>query len=185
MPNPKMLKPFLTCCLCALLLAQSALGGTSASQWILVVNGQSQNSLTLANHYCLLRDIPARNVVILNDIPNANSISIDEFRKLILAPVLEQIEARQLTNHIQGIAYSCDLPTAIDLQSDLKNVKDLPKVLTPTGSINGMTYLFRWVMQNDPSYIGPDSNWYATHDAASLLKIYHGTPESIEELRKW
>jgi hypothetical protein len=185
MPNPKMLKLFLACCLCALLLAQSTLGGTSASQWILVVNGQSQNSLTLANHYCLLRDIPARNVVILNDIPNANSISIDEFRKLILSPVLEQIDARQLSNHIQGIAYSCDLPTAIDLQSDLKNVKDLPKVLTPTGSINGMTYLFRWVMQNDPSYIGPDSNWYATHDAASLLKIHQGTPESIEELRKW
>ena len=186
-----MLKPFLACChflaccLAALLLAQSALGGTSASQWILVVNGQSQNSLTLANHFCLLRDIPARNVVILNDIPNANSISIDEFRKLILSPVIEQIEARQLTNHIQGIAYSCDLPTAIDLQSDLKNVKDLPKVLTPTGSINGMTYLFRWVMQNDPSYIGPDSNWYATHDAASLLKIFQGTPESIEELKKW
>ena len=99
-----MLKPFLACWLYALLLAQSALGGTSASQWIVVVNGQSQNSLTLANHYCVLRDIPARNVVILKDIPNANSISIDEFRKLILAPVIEQIEARQLTNHIQGIA---------------------------------------------------------------------------------
>jgi hypothetical protein len=175
----------LVCSLGAMLLGQQALAGTSASQWIIVVNGQSQNSLTLANHYCQLRDIPARNVVILKDIPNANTISIDEFRERILSPVLEQIEARQLTDHIQGIAYSCDLPTAIDLQSDLKNVKDLPKVLTPTGSINGMTYLFRWVQQKDPSYIGPDSNWYATHDASSLLKIYQGTPESIEELKKW
>jgi hypothetical protein len=64
-------------------------------------------------------------------------------------------------------------------------VKDLPKILTPTGSLNGMTYLFRWVQQNDPSYIGPDSNWYATHDASVLLKIYQGNSESIEELRKW
>jgi len=162
-----------------------SLAGASSSQWIIVVNGQSKNSLTLANHYCKLRNIPARNVVILSGLPNSNSISIDDFRSLILSPVLEQIEARQLSNHVQGVAYSCDIPTAIDLQPDLKNVKDLPKVLTPTGSLNGMTYLFRWVQQKDPAYIGPDSNWYATHDASVLLKIYQGTPDSITELRKW
>lgn len=163
----------------------SALAGASSSQWIVVVNGESLHSLTLANHYCQLRDIPARNVIILKKLPNTNSISIDEFRNLILSPVLEQVEARQLTNHIQGIAYSCDIPTAIELQEDLKSVKDLPKVLTPTGSLNGMTYLFRWVQQKDPSYIMPDSNWYASHDASVLLKVFQGTPESLEELRKW
>ena len=166
-------------------LTNHLLAGASSSQWVVVVNGQSKNSLTLANHYCKLRDIPARNVVILNGLPSSNTISIDDFRTLILNPVLEQIESRQLTNHIQGVAYSCDIPTAIDLKSDLKNVKDLPKVLTPIGSLNGMTYLFRWVQQKDPSYIGPDSNWYASHDASVLLKIYQGSPESIEELRKW
>ncbi|MFM9062955.1 MAG: hypothetical protein ACKOOI_07970, partial [Pirellula sp.] len=144
----------------------SVLAGTSASQWVVVVNGKSKNSLTLANHYCQLRDIPARNVVILNDIPDSNTITVDDFRKLILGPVLEQIESRQLNLHVQGVAYSCDIPTAIDLREDLKSVKDLPKILTPTGSLNGMTYLFRWVQQSDPSYIGPDSNWYATHDAS-------------------
>jgi hypothetical protein len=162
-----------------------AFAGGSSSQWVIVVNGQSKNSLTLANHYCQLRDIPARNVVILNGIPDSDTISIEEFRKLILGPVLEQIEVRQLASHVQGVAYSCDIPTAIDLRGDLKEVKDLPKELTPTGSLNGMTYLFRWVQQSNPAYIGPDSNWYATHDAGSLFKVYQGTPESIEELRKW
>jgi len=171
--------------LCALFAIEPVHAGASACQWVIVVNGQSKNSLTLANHYCQLRDIPARNVIILKDLPDSNTIAIEDFRKLILGPVLEQIEARQLAGHIQGIAYSCDIPTAIDLQSDLQNVKDLPKVLTPVGSINGMTYLFRWVQQKDPSYILPDSNWYATHDASALLKIFQGTPESIEELKKW
>jgi len=173
------------CLLCALFAIEPVHAGASACQWVIVVNGQSKNSLTLANHYCQLRDIPARNVIILKDLPDSNTIAIEDFRKLILGPVLEQIEARQLAGHIQGIAYSCDIPTAIDLQSDLQNVKDLPKVLTPVGSINGMTYLFRWVQQKDPSTILPDSNWYATHDASALLKIYQGTPESIEELKKW
>ncbi|MEK0425605.1 MAG: hypothetical protein RJB11_1696 [Planctomycetota bacterium] len=159
--------------------------GTSASQWVVVVNGKSKNSLTLANHYCQLRDIPARNVIVLKDLPDSNTISIDEFRQSILGPVLEQIESRQLSSHVQGVAYSCDIPTAIDLREDLKSVKELPKILTPTGSLNGMTYLFRWVQQKDPSYIGPDSNWYATHDASVLMKIYQGSPESIKELREW
>ncbi|MFM8215852.1 MAG: TPR end-of-group domain-containing protein, partial [Pirellula sp.] len=163
----------------------SVLAGTSASQWVVVVNGKSKNSLTLANHYCQLRDIPARNVIVLKDLPDSNTITIDDFRKRILGPVLEQIESRQLNLHVQGVAYSCDIPTAIDLREDLKSVKDLPKILTPTGSLNGMTYLFRWVQQSDPSYIGPDSNWYATHDASVLLKIYQGSAESIEELRNW
>lgn len=175
----------LSCAILVLFATSQALAGASSSQWIVVVNSKSSNSLTLANHYCQLRDIPARNVILLQNLPDSNSISIDDFRKLILTPVLEQIETRQLTNHIQGIAYSCDIPTAIDLQEDLKGVKDLPKVLTPTGSLNGMTYLFRWVQQKDPSYIAPDSNWYATHDASVLLKVYQGTPESLEELRKW
>ena len=167
------------------LTAGFVFAGTSASQWVVVVNGKSKNSLTLANHYCQLRDIPARNVIVLKDLPDSNTISIDEFRQSILGPVLEQIESRQLSSHVQGVAYSCDIPTAIDLREDLKSVKELPKILTPTGSLNGMTYLFRWVQQKDPSYIGPDSNWYASHDASVLLKIYQGSPESIEELRKW
>lgn len=176
---------FVSFCWLVIASTVTVLAGASSSQWMVVVNGESKNSLTLANHYCKLRDIPARNVVILNGLPNSNSISVDDFRKLILGPVLNAIESRQLTNHVQGIAYSCDIPTAINLQSDLQNIKDIPKVLTPVGSLNGMTYLFRWVMQNDPSYIGPDSNWYAMHDASVLLKIYQGSPESIEELATW
>ncbi len=183
----KSLASYLLCLLLipAKLFTGLAFAGTSASQWVVVVNGKSKNSLTLANHYCQLRDIPARNVILLKDIPDSNTITIDDFRKLILGPVLQQIESRQLNLHVQGVAYSCDIPTAIDLREDLKSVKDLPKILTPTGSLNGMTYLFRWVQQSDPSYIGPDSNWYATHDASVLLKIYQGSAESIEELRKW
>ena len=150
-------------CLHAASPSADAWAGASASQWVVVVNGDSHNSRTLANHYCQLRDIPGRNVIVLKEIPNSNTMPIDEFRSRILGPVLKEIEDRQLSTHIQGIAYSCDIPTTIELQSDLSSVENLPKVLTPTASINGLTYLFRWVMEKNPTYITPDSKIGRAH----------------------
>ena len=36
--------------------------GAIGSNWVVVVNGQSINSRTIANHYCSARNIPGRNV---------------------------------------------------------------------------------------------------------------------------
>lgn len=157
--------------------------GTSASQWVVVINGDSKDSRTLANHFAYLRGIPARNVVVLSDIPTANTISVQEFRKRILKPLLEEMDRRALSPHIQGIAYSCDFPTTIDLQKDLEGIESLPKVLTPKGSLNGMTFLYRWVLNMDPAYIAPDSNWYAAYEAKNILKLT-GQKEDLAKLEK-
>lgn len=165
----------------ALLYPPYCSAGTSASQWVVVVNGDSQNSRTIANHYAQLRNIPSRNIIVLRNVPQANTIKVEEFRNLILKPVLKEVDRRELSLHVQGIAYSSDIPTAIDLREDLKGMENLPKVLTPTGSINGMTYLYRWALQRDPSYIAPDSNWYAAHEANVLLKI-NAPREVLDEI---
>lgn len=167
----------------ALLYSPDCSAGTSASQWVVVVNGDSQNSRTIANHYAQLRNIPSRNIIVLRNVPQANTIKVEEFRNLILKPVLKEVDKRELSSHVQGIAYSSDIPTAIDLREDLKGMENLPKVLTPTGSINGMTYLYRWALQRDPSYIAPDSNWYAAHEANVLLKI-NAPREVLDEITK-
>jgi hypothetical protein len=151
----------------------------------LVVNGASKDSRTLANHFCHLRNIPARNVIVLENVPNAPSIDVETFRKLILGPVLAEVDARGINKHIQGIAYSCDFPTTIDLQEDLRQVKDLPQVLTPAGSINGMTYLFRATMNADYHYVSPDINWYASQPAEVLLRISNSDAKAQEELVAW
>lgn len=151
--------------------------GASASQWVIAVNGASQNSRTLANHYVSFRNIPMRNVVVLNDIPNSDLITVNEFREKILGPLLKEIDARGISPHIQGIAYSADFPTAIALDEDLKDLKDRSPYQTPVGSINGMTYLYRFVMSKNPSYIGFETNWYASRDGNALLNVSFGTPE--------
>jgi hypothetical protein len=162
-----------------------AWGGASACSWIVVVNGDSVDSRTLANHFCQLRKIPHRNVIVLRSVPAGDQITVDEFRDTILGPVLKEIEARGLTPTIQGIVYSSDMPTAVQCQGDLNELKDRSKYLTPVASINGLTYMFRWVMTKNPSYIGFESNWYAAREASVLLNVFTGTPESRAELAKW
>jgi len=93
-------------------LAKQVFAGASASNWVVVVNGQFANSRTIANHYCSARNVPGRNVIVLPNVPEADQITVDQFRDTILGPVLKEIEVRGLAPHIQGIAYSADFPTA-------------------------------------------------------------------------
>ena len=162
--------------------ANPAFGGASASNWVVVVNGQSANSRTIANHYCSARNVPGRNVIVLPNVPDADQISVDQFRELILGPVLKEIEVRGLAAHIQGIAYSADFPTAIAIGSDVDAVPDKSPYLTPVGSINGLTFLFRFVLSKSPNYIGFDSNLYAAGPAIKLLQPLTSTPEQSKQL---
>jgi hypothetical protein len=182
----KLLKPLVVALAC--LIASpcgEAWAGAGAAEWVVVVNGDSTNSRTLANHFCSLRNIPFRNVVVLRSIPDRDRISVDEFRDRILGPLLKEIEARGLAPTVQGIAYSCDFPTAVTIDSDLRELKDRSRYLTPVGSINGLTYLFRWVLAKNPTYIGFEANWFAAREGSAILNVYTGTPEQREELQKW
>ncbi len=170
-----------------LILSQPGLvwAGASSASWVVVVNGNSVNSRSLANHFCALRNIPFRNVVILKTLPDRDRVTVDEFRELILGPVLREIEARGLTPVIQGIVYSSDMPTSVSIQGDLTELKERSQYLTPVASINGLTYMFRWVQAKNPAYIGFDSNWYAAREGSSLLNVVTGSPEVRQQLQEW
>lgn len=160
-------------------------GGAGPSEWVVVVNGSSVNSRTLANHFCALRNIPFRNVIVLDSVPDQDRIEIEVFREKILVPVIREIEGRGLASTVQGIAYSCDMPTAIALDSDLAQIQDRNKFLTPVGSISGLTYLFRRVLNKDPTYLAFDSNWFAAREGNALLNLYTGSLEERKELQRW
>ena len=154
----------------ATFLGPDAFAGATASNWVVVVNGQSSNSRTIANLYSFARNIPGRNVIVLPNVPDSDQISVDQFRDLILNPVLKEIESRGLAAHIQGIAYSADFPTAITIGSDVDGVPNKSPYLTPVGSINGLTFLFRFVLAKNPAYISFESNLYAARPIRSLLR---------------
>jgi hypothetical protein len=144
-----------------LLLAPQAQAGLGPQNVMVVVNSASPASLAVANEYVAARHIPPANVVYI-DLPKdlVEFIRDDDFRKLILKPVLEQIRIRNLAAQIDCVTYSADFPHAVNVQYDI-NDRPVPKVLTPRASINGLTYLYRQALQNDINYLSLASNHYA------------------------
>ncbi|MCA9178309.1 MAG: tetratricopeptide repeat protein [Planctomycetales bacterium] len=152
---------------CLLLLlaipwAGHAQAGGGGHNVVVVVNQRSWASLTVANEYVQLRNIPARNVIHLTGVPTHEQISIGSFRETILKPVLEEIRRRQLA-HVDVIAYSVDFPWAVDVREDFKNVS-LPKVLTAVAAPNGLTFQYQQVLaveHGEPAtYLALNSNRY-------------------------
>jgi len=158
------------------LLVGRAFAGLGPENVALVVNGDSLNSLGVANEYVRLRDIPAGNVVFLHHLSSTESIGVEEFREKILLPVLEAIRTRGLSDQIDCITYSVDLPYSIDVKGDVKG-RPMPQILTQTASINGLTYLADWVAKGDIDYLNLNVNRYARR----LLPIPQGWDLTAQE----
>lgn len=140
--------------------AGSALAGVAPENVAIVVNGDSEVSQTIAQEYARLRNIPANNIVVVREFPHLEKISIEDFRQHILGPVFQTLTERDLLPQIDVIAYSAEIPTAIDVKGDLGE-RRLPRVLTPVASINGLTFLHQAVMAKDVRYLDLNANWYA------------------------
>jgi len=172
-----LLAEVLAVCLCVGFTA-SAVAGGGPENVLLVVNSDSRDSLTIANHYVQLRHILPSNVLPLSWNPQTVSTDVDTFRQKILLPVLRTVEKRRLAGQIDYVVYSTDFPWSIDLKADvdryLAKVRrekqaagdgshrdiGLPKFLTPVGSLNGLTYLWQPVVAGKVAYIALHSNMY-------------------------
>ena len=166
---------------CLLSFASPCQAGLTGCDVVVVVNGDSSDSRTVANHYIQLRDIPAVNVVVLRDIPEGERISVEDFRKKILKPLIDTLDARKISRHVQCIAYSAGFPTAVDISADLKKVKNLPRIYTPVGSINGLTTLYQQVLAGNPNYIGLTANFYARRKLDEVLATNPGGDATLQE----
>lgn len=124
---------------------------------MLVVNSASASSLTIANHYIALRQIPTSNVMYLEWKGDLHTTDVETFRQKILVPILQTIADRGLTAHIDGILYSSDFPYSIDLKADLKNLHANHKALLDPqvpdfGTLNSLTYYYDLVIRQQPVY---------------------------------
>jgi hypothetical protein len=135
---------------------------------LLVVNEASWASRAIANEFAELRQIPPENVLALEGVPVTHQITVEEFRRLILRPIVQAIVEREIEPQIECIAYSVDFPWKIDLRGDLpEGSPPPPPQLAPYGSLTGMTYLFELTIQQDPSYLRLDANAYARRRAGA------------------
>jgi tetratricopeptide (TPR) repeat protein len=133
----------------------SAWAGGGPETTLVVVNAASPISLTIANAYVRMRDIPDNHVVWLDDVPAADSIDIEEFRDRIWKPIRDYITDHHLQDQIDTIAYSGDFPYRVDFDSDLKG-KKIPdnRYLGHYASLTGLTFFARRVEREDLGYLG-------------------------------
>ncbi len=142
---------------------------TDSMRTALVVNGNSIDSLTIANHYAELRTIPDLSIVVLDGVSPDPVVSVKRFRDEVLKPLVGELDARGLGMQTDTIAYSAGFPTAIDIKADLEKIPDRHKIFTTYGSINGLTTLYQFVLSENPEYVSPLSNYYARRDPTKLL----------------
>src|ERR1041385_2219823 len=91
-------------------MALHAWAGGSGLNTVVVVNRSSTNSCELANYFCERRQVPPENVLPIFWTGGNISWSSADFQTNLLNPLLAMLASRQLTNQIDYIVLSMDIP---------------------------------------------------------------------------
>lgn len=148
-------------------LLNSAHAGGGPEGVFLVVNPKSEDSLTVANHYQALREIPPGNVFYLPWNPVRKTTRAEKFREAILKPIIEEINSRGLAGQIDVIAYSTHFPFSVDYRQEVKG-KKLPPATRKVVSLTGATYLYQFTLSERIELFGLNTNFYCPPLATSL-----------------
>lgn len=142
---------------------ESARAGLSPENVVVVVNADSYDSRTIANHYVDLRNIPSGNVIFLGEVPGELTISLDDFKSRILLPLLSELNRRQLALQAKVIAYSAGFPTSVDISAhtDRLTDPDQKKYQLSTASLTGLTFYYQFLLADNEKYLDLGSNLYA------------------------
>lgn len=137
--------------------------GVGPENVIVVVNADSQDSRTIANHYAQLRKVPTRNVILLRNIPVEPVTTLEKFREQILKPLLAEVDARGLAAQTKAIAYSAGFPYAVNIAPHQARIEDpnRKKMFTPVASLNGLTFFYRFILADREDYLNISANFYA------------------------
>ena len=122
--------------LLGLLVAASALAGGGPHNVLIVANAQSEDSMAVANAYRAAREIPERNLCVV-DIPlpmfrHAESLKANDFDKQLVAPLKEFLSRHPAADRLLYVVLCPDLPLRVN---HLKPVgpRSIPAVLTLLG----------------------------------------------------
>lgn len=125
-------------------LGLSAYGGGAGLNTVVVVNQQSSNSVALGNYYCERRGVPPENLLRIQW-PGGNvSWNYTDFQTSLLQPLLDAVATRQLSNQVDYVVLSMDIPFQTVLATSTStNVNATTSVLfygfKPEGGTNWST----------------------------------------------
>jgi uncharacterized protein (TIGR03790 family) len=124
---------------------------------VVIVNQLSPNSCELANYYCERRQVPPENVLRISWASgNIDGGTTNDFQTNLLAPLLSMLSARQLTNQIEFVVLSMDIP-----------------IRTFFGSANNSTtstLFYGYKDDQDPNYSSVDNSYAASEQTFSTAR---------------
>ena len=162
-----------------------AVAGGSPETTLLVVNAESPLSLTVANTYTRLRELPANHVVWLHGIPSLGKIDMKTFRERVWLPIRKYMDEQGIAEHIDTIVYSADFPYAVDLRREMKQHKIKPhRLIGRYASLTGLTFFARQVENNRIKYLSRYPNLYFRHDLTAKIRTVKSMKKEDEKLYK-
>src|ERR1035437_4589667 len=84
--------------------------GGSGLNTVVVVNQASSNSCELGNYYCQQRQVPPQNVLSINWLGGNTLWTSNDFQTNLVVPLLNMLATQQLTNQIDYVVLSMDIP---------------------------------------------------------------------------
>ena len=93
---------------CALVLKLQA--GGNGLNTVVIVNQSSSNSCALGNYYCERRHVPPGNVLRISWSGGNTLWTSNDFQTNLVTPLLGMLASRQLTNQIDYLVLSMDIP---------------------------------------------------------------------------
>ncbi len=93
--------------------------GGSGLNVVVVVNQNSTNSVQLGNYYSERRQVPPQNYLRISWPGGNTNWSNADFNTYLLNPLLAMLASRQLTNQIDYVVLSMDLPYRVDQDGSL------------------------------------------------------------------
>jgi len=96
-------------------LATRVLAGGSGLNIAVVVNQNSTNSVELGNYYCERRGVPPQNVLRIDWAGGNTAWTTSDFDTKLRTPLTTMLASRQLTNQIEFVLLSMDIPYRVTL----------------------------------------------------------------------
>jgi len=84
--------------------------GGSGFNTVVVVNQASSNSVALGNYFCEQRQVPPQNVLSINWSGGNTLWASNDFQTNLVIPLLNMLTAGQLTNQVDYVVLSMDIP---------------------------------------------------------------------------
>jgi uncharacterized protein (TIGR03790 family) len=136
--------------------AFKSFAGGSGLNVAVVVNQDSTNSIQLGNYYMLTRHVPPQNLLRIYWSGANTEWALSDYTNTLLNPFLAMLSSRQLTNQIDYVVLSMDIPYRIN---------------AGTNYYNSTTSALFYGFKNDPNY-----NPYVACDlAAGSSNLYSGS----------